>query len=253
MLTTLVERESGDALPLPTALVQRYGGELRFPRRSPFVYANFVSTIDGVVSFAVPGAEHAAVVSEGHAGDRFMLALLRAVADAVIVGAGTLRKEPASVWTAESVFPEAAAEFADLRRALRRPPHPTTIIATRSGEIDRALPVFRGPARVVVAEGDRSPVELIALARRESGGERILTEGGPTVLGHFLDAGVVDELFLTIAPRIAGRDDERRRVSLVEARAFTPERAPRAEVVSVKIADDYLFTRFAIGRSRASG
>lgn len=244
MLATLLDRSAGDGLPLSARLRERYGGDLRVS--AGLVYANFVSTLDGVVSYDVPGSDSAAVVSGGHAGDRFVLALLRAIADAVIVGAGTLRKEPASVWTPEHVFPEAGDDFAGLRRALALPPRPLTVIVSASGNVDRSLPAFTSGVPVHVVTGARSPREIIGIARRESGGERILTEGGPTLLGHFVEAGAVDELFLTIAPRLAGRSELLRRISLIEGTAFAPGDAPRGRLVSVKAADDYLFTRFAL-------
>ena len=267
MLSTLLERDAGEALPLPSALADRYGGPLRVPSRDPWVFANFVSTLDGVVSYDVPGADKAAQVSEGHPDDRFVLALLRAVADAVVVGAGTLRKEPSTLWTPEFVLPEAAADFAALRRAMGLRPVPLTVIVTASGRLDLSLPVFRAPGplivattadgasrlvgspvrTVAVAEGTPLPSRaIIDLAVRE-GGSRVLTEGGPNLLGRFLDDGVVDELFLTIAPRLAGRSDPQRRLALVEGTAFTPAGAPRARIVSLKASGDYLFTRYALG------
>ena len=98
MLSTLLERDTGVALPMSRALVDRYGGELRFPQqRDRYVFANFVSSVDGVVSYDEAGAERAKHVSDGFAADRFMLGLLRAVAHAVVVGAGTARKEPDSI------------------------------------------------------------------------------------------------------------------------------------------------------------
>lgn len=245
MLATLLDRSDGEPLPLPASLAERYGGDLRVPRR--FVYANFVTTLDGVVSFDVPGDETAAVVSEGDAGDRFVLALLRAFADAVVVGAGTLRKEPASVWTPEHVFPEAGDAFAQLRRAMGLRAQPLTVVVSASGSVDRSLPAFTSGVPFVVVTGTRTSREIVELARGESGGTRILTEGGPTLLGRLLEDRVVDELFLTIAPRLAGRSDELRRLALVEGTAFAPARTPRGRLVSVRAGGDYLFTRFALG------
>ncbi len=231
------------------------------------MFANFVSTIDGVVSYDVPGADKAAQVSEGHAADRFVLALLRAVADAVVVGAGTLRKEPATLWMPEYVMPDAAPDFARLRESLGLRPHPLTIIVSASGRIDVSLPVFRtgtpvviatttdgarriaGPAGVrAVAVAESAPLptrEIVELAVRE-GGPRVLTEGGPTLLARFLEERTIDELFLTIAPRLAGRSETLRRLALVEGVAFSPKDAPRARLVSLKASGDYLFTRYAL-------
>ena len=243
-MDTLLDRGDGDGLPLPAALAERYGGPLRVPPR--FVYANFVSTLDGVVSFDAPGSESASAVSQGHAGDRFVLALLRAFADAVIVGAGTLRTEATSVWTPEHVFPEAGDAFAELRRTMHLRPHPLTVIVSASGYVARGLPALPSGVPTIIVTGTRRPREIVDIARAESGGERTLTEGGPTLLGRFLEDGAVDELFLTIAPRLAGRSDLLRRLALVEGTAFDPATAPRGRVISVKAEDDYLFTRFAL-------
>src|SRR5437879_6033354 len=88
------ERSGGAVLPLPPSLPRRYGGELRFPSADrPWVFANFVTTIDGLVSFALPGRSQASLVSLGHPADRFVLALLRACADAVLARAGPLRAD----------------------------------------------------------------------------------------------------------------------------------------------------------------
>lgn len=268
MLETLFDRSEGTAVPTAGRLETLYGGPLRLRERC--VFANFVSTIDGIVSFDVPGQDQAKQVSRGYAGDLLMLGLLRAVADAVIVGAGTLRKERNSIWTAERAFPDARADFASLRVALGLPPRPLVVIVTGSGEVDVGAPVFvdggpvviatthSGAARVgrmpphvrireLGAEGSLPSADLVRLAVGESGGERILTEGGPNLFGSFLKERTIDELFLTIAPQIAGRSREARRTGLVEAAAFLPDEAPRATLCSVKRSENYLFTRFAFG------
>lgn len=117
MLATLLDRAEGDAVPLASALADRYGGALRFPAGGGrHVFANFVSTIDGVVSFGLPGRAQASLISAGHPADRFVLGLLRAVADAIVVGAGTLRQEPGVIWTPEAALPEVGGEFARLPR-----------------------------------------------------------------------------------------------------------------------------------------
>ncbi len=236
------------------------------------MFANFVSTIDGIVSYAVAGQDRARDVSGGFSGDRFVLALLRAVADAVIVGAGTLRKEPDSIWTAEAAFPDARADFAALRAALRAAARPLTIIVTASGDVDLRLPAFTDGGPVLIATtaagakrlatapahisvralAEREPLraaDLVTLATEVTGGRRILTEGGPTLFGRFLEERAVSELFLTIAPSLAGRSADARRTALVEGTAFPPAGAPRGRLVSVKSADDYLFTRFAFTRA----
>jgi hypothetical protein len=65
----------------------------------PYVIGNFVSTIDGVVSFEIPGESGCGDISGFNEADRFIMGLLRASVDAVIVGAGTLREvAPGHLW-----------------------------------------------------------------------------------------------------------------------------------------------------------
>lgn len=113
-----------DGLPtydLPEPLRRLYGGSLGFAR--PRVYANFVASLDGVV--ALEDEPHSSqLISGSSEADRFVMGLLRACADAVVIGAGTLRAAPDSVWTPAFIFPDAARDFAALRRDLGRPDPP---------------------------------------------------------------------------------------------------------------------------------
>ncbi len=221
------------------------------------------------MSFALPGRSQASLVSLGHPADRFMLAILRACADAVIVGAGTLREEPKLLWTPEEVVPDLATELAGLRSALAKPRRPLVVFVSASGKVDLGLPVFlsgdpvlvittrEGAARlgdppesVRVHATDRTPNarEIVATVAHETNGRLLLTEGGPLILGQFLRDRMLDEIFLTLAPQIAGRSAEERRIGLVEGIAFDPDQAPRAELLSVRRADDHLFFRYRLRR-----
>jgi riboflavin biosynthesis pyrimidine reductase len=272
-LTTLFDAATSRALPLPPGLVARYGGALGFPETfgRPHVFANFVSTLDGIVSFASPGKTQARFISKGNESDRFMLALLRACADAVVVGSGTLREEggAAEAWTPESVYPDAGPDFLALREALGKPAHPSVVFVSGSGAIDvGALPLRSGEEVLIltgeagasriggapegvrvraIAKGRPTAAEILAAVVRETGARLVLSEGGPTLFGDFLRGGLVDELFLTIAPQLAGRSEAERRLGLVEGAAFAPERAPVGRLVSLKRSGDYLFLRFALG------
>src|SRR3712207_3405638 len=105
-LETLYEWPQGADLPLPPALTSLYG-RLQFPAHpsQPHVIGNFVTTLDGVVSLNVPGQSGGGPISGFNAHDRMVMGLLRAVADSVIVGAGTLRAVPQHLWTAEYIYP----------------------------------------------------------------------------------------------------------------------------------------------------
>ena len=160
--------------------------------------------------------------------DRFVMGLLRSLADVVLVGAGTMRATPTHRWVPEHVSRAFAGDFAELRSRLGLSPQPRTAIVTASGEIDLGHPGVSDPAvPVLILTTDRGATRLTPhaphvdvfsfgsspptaedivelLARR--GAELVLTEGGPHLMGQLLSAGLLDELFLTIAPQIAGRD-----------------------------------------------
>ena len=97
--------DRGIDLPLPTELLRLYG-PLRFPphRDGPYVIGNFVSTLDGVVSLNVPGQSGGGPISGELQQDRMVMGLLRAAADAVVVGAGTVRAVDNHVWTPGYIF-----------------------------------------------------------------------------------------------------------------------------------------------------
>ena len=97
-LTLVYDRGDVRPFPLPAELQRLYGGELGLPERC--VFANFVSTIDGVV--AIPSLRRSnRLISEDSEADRFVMALLRACADVVLVGSGTLIGSPTARWQAE--------------------------------------------------------------------------------------------------------------------------------------------------------
>jgi len=280
-LATLFDRSAAPPLPLPAAVAARYGGPLGFPAPTgrPFLFSNFVTTLDGVVSFDLPGRAHAGLISRSNDDDRYVLGLLRACADAVVVGAGTLRVERAGRWTPEGAYPDAAADFAALRRALGKPARPTTVFVTASGRLDLDAAVFASTDPVAILttkQGARllewpagtvpGPVidrrvpvlvmdadaptgrDIVAALAANPEWRTILTEGGPTLLGHFLRDGVLDEMFQTLAPQIAGRSAGERRLALVEGTAFAPEAAPWSRLLSVKRSGDgLLFLRYALG------
>jgi riboflavin biosynthesis pyrimidine reductase len=250
---------------IPAELVRLYGGPLELP--SPRLYANFVSSIDGVVAL---GAERnsGSLISGKNPADRFVMGLLRALADAVFVGAGTMRAEgKGALWTPDYIYPAAAGAFADLRQRLGLSPQPQLAILTASGEIfaaERALEAgalilttesaaaglkARLPAasRVVVVERGRGfSVADAVQALRAEGFQRLLSEGGPTVAGELLGAGLLDELFLTVSPLLAGRTDGTLRRGLAHGREFPAKELLGADLVSLRRSESYLFLRYRL-------
>ncbi len=266
-LVPLFDEALGDPLPLPPELAALYGPLRMAPRPDrPHVFANFVASLDGIVSVDPPrgsGAE----ISGGYAQDRAVMGILRAVADAVVVGAGNLRAEGEHVWTAEHICPELAAPYARLRAALGRGAAPLQVVVTASGDVDLSLPVFSGkwPALLVTTptgaprlRAQRSAVPVVVpeaaarwislaavLAAAGLGpGARVLVESGPTSTTRFLAEGTVDDLFLTRAPILVGRSLEVPTLGLAEGRLFRPGTL-RGRLLSARRGGDYLFLRYA--------
>jgi riboflavin biosynthesis pyrimidine reductase len=260
----------GRALPPSSALAPFYGGSLRFPLRDdrPTIVANFVSTLDGVVSFGDPGASGGSAVSGGSREDHRLMGVLRTMADAVMVGAGTVRRARNEEWTPRDIDSELAVEHARVRRQLRLAAQPTTVVVTASGEIDRKqrglasadVPVLvatttagaRALGRTsadermrvaLIGDGDVGAAPLLTELNR-AGARLVVCEGGPHLLGGLMRAGLVDELFLTVAPQVAGRALDRHRLGLVEAEAFGVTDAPWSTLVSVRRAGSHLFLRY---------
>jgi riboflavin biosynthesis pyrimidine reductase len=272
-LETLFEQAQGQALPLPAELLTLYG-LLQFPLQAgkPYVIANFVSTLDGVISLNIPGASGGGPISGENPHDHLVMGLLRAVADAVIVGAGTLRAVPPEHrWTAESVYPDLGDAYQQLRLRLGKSEPPLNVIVTASGQLDLEQPLFQSgevPVLIVTtAQGAaflnaRSIPPAVRVAGVQPTGllsatamiqavcearpcQLLLVEGGPPVLGDFLAEGLLNELFLTLAPQIAGRDAEMSRPGLVEGHRFAPEHPLWGTLISVKRGGYHLFFRYA--------
>ena len=253
---------------LPEPLQARYGGPVRIPLQPlrPTVIANFVSTLDGVVSYNTPEAAGGGEISGFFEPDRFVMGLLRALSDAVLIGAGTLRAAPDERWTPDFIHPESAAAFASLRRQLGLRPQPLTTVVSGSGQLDMDHPgLADGTVNVLVittdagakalARGAAGHVEVRSVGDRVEpadvlralsfhGVELVLCEGGPHLFGQLLAAHLVDELFLTLAPQLAGRSESTPRLGLVEGVAFDVEAAHWARLVDLRQAGDHLFGRY---------
>jgi riboflavin biosynthesis pyrimidine reductase len=217
------------------------------PGRS--VRVDFVVSLDGAI--AVEGRSAAL----GSPGDKRVFRVLRALADAVLVGHGTA--------AAEGYRPVAAdPAVAGLRAALGRPAEAPVVVVSRRASLapgDRlAVPstvlvtcAAADPSRraaleaagvtvLVCGEDDVDlPLALDRLAGR--GLEQLVCEGGPALLAAALRAGVVDELDLTVSPALVGGP-----ARLLD-RALPEVVRPR--LLQVLEEDGVLFTRYALGPS----
>ncbi len=184
----------------------------RAPAERPYVVANFVSTADGKAT------ADGRTATLGGEGDRAVFGLLRTQVDAVLAGTGTLRVERYGA-------PVRNPRMIDIRLAEGRPPHPLMVVISRTGHIPFDIPLF-GDARSRVAlyappDTVVPPVEaevsrhdfgaagdglagVLRSLRADHDVRSLLCEGGPALFDAMLADGLVDELFLTLAPALVG-------------------------------------------------
>jgi riboflavin biosynthesis pyrimidine reductase len=177
----------------------------------PYVIANFVASADGRATL---GGRSGPL---GDDGDHAMFHGLREQVDVVLAGTGTLRAEHYGRLVR-------SPERVERRIAHGLAPTPLLCIITRTGTLPGDIPLLADPeSSVVVFTG--APVELTAEAdvevilvdpaeltpltvlrrlRAERGVRSILCEGGPTLFAALVHAQAIDELFLTLAPKLAG-------------------------------------------------
>jgi riboflavin biosynthesis pyrimidine reductase len=261
-LELLYEPAGLPAFDLPDDLLGDYGGP--FGLDESCVFANFVSSADGVTAIpALPRSN--ALVAGGSASDRFVMGLLRASADVLVIGSGTMNAAPRSLWSPEQAYPAAGEAYAELRRRLGRPAEVELAILTARGTVDSAHPAFAAGALVLTTDlaADRLAEELppeatvVSLgpelgvvaaidALRARGHRRILSEGGPHVFGSLLEAGLVDELFLTVSPLLFGRAAPGERLGLVEGADLLPNGPLGARLVGVRRDASHLFLRYEL-------
>ncbi|HEV2230741.1 MAG TPA: dihydrofolate reductase family protein, partial [Thermoplasmata archaeon] len=184
------------------------------------------------------------------------------------------RASPRHRWTAERAAPALADRFRALRTRLHLEGAPLNVVVTASGRLDLTLPLFRSgevpvlvvttppgarrlssarlPPGIRIATASNgpsipAPAILRAVARVRSCGT-VLVEGGPHLLARFVSDRCLDELFLTVAPRLIGRDRVRRRLSLIEGRVSGDGGSLDARLWSVRRGGELLFLRYGLPR-----
>ncbi len=181
----------------------------KIPKNRPFFYTNFVQTIDGKV--AVSARNYWPIGSKF---DHQVLIELRAYADCLIQG-GNLAKEFGEI-TKKSL---GKLSFKKLRKVLGK---------------NADLPYY-------LAQRD---LESLIKTLQNNGYKHILVEGGPTIIGSFLKKGLIDEVFLTIAPKIFGSKPNTTK-TLVEGILLPPDKF-KLKLISVKEIKDELFLRYQV-------
>lgn len=268
--------------PEPTArlAVEDVYRDVFFPeqRERPYVLINMVSSLDGKA------------VVEGKAGsigsptDHTIMRNLRARADAVMIGAGTLRAEKLTLAVPENL--------ARGREACGFDPQPLAIVVTETGDVPLQTNLLGSlPDNLLVLAPSEIPGERLAAlsahasvevvpkekastapegfgARRAEPGARLdlarslealkerhavgllLVEGGPALNHALVSAGLADELFLTLAPKILG-GVRLEALTILEGPAV-PLLKTEPKLISAHLSDDELFLRYALSSSARS-
>lgn len=206
----------------PTLLTSAYTD----PRRTriggrPWVMVNMIASADGAT--ALDGRSGGL----GGPGDRAVFAVLRSLADVILVGASTVR--------AEGYRPP-------------KKPGQRVAVVSRTGDLDWESELFAGGAGLAVLPEDGPIVPVPAIRAGRGGvdlaralpllaGNVVLAEGGPTLNGDLAGAGLIDELCLTVAPVLVGGQAKR-------ILSGPPVTAPPMDLVQVLEEDGYVFFRY---------
>jgi riboflavin-specific deaminase-like protein len=219
----------------------------------PYVIINTVSSVDGRTALEGKAA------GIGSATDRLTMRTLRSKAEAVLVGAGTLRAERLSL----GLDPTDGV------------PQPLAIIVTDTGDVSlEEHLIVEGSQEVLILLSDRVPkrvverlltlapvmrapadctgaVDLEAALRTlkaERGVDSLVVEGGPGLNHALISLNLVDELFLTVAPELLGGSAEQT-LTLLRGPTLSAHDRPTLELVSIHLSGDELFLRYSLART----
>lgn len=187
---------------------------VRASAERPYIVANFIASADGKAT------AEGRTAPLGSPGDRAAFHLLRTEVDAVLAGTRTM--------FIENYGPLAKnADLTDRRVRAGRAPQPLGVVISRSGTIPFDIPLFADAASHVAVyapagtdipetaaevtvhelpEGDEGLAQIMRALRTDHGVRSLLCEGGPSLFSALLLDGLVDELFLTMAPKLVGGD-----------------------------------------------
>jgi 2,5-diamino-6-(ribosylamino)-4(3H)-pyrimidinone 5'-phosphate reductase len=251
-------------LPEPSAqlAVEDVYTDVSFPNREtrPYVLINMISSLDGKV--AVSGKAG----SLGSFVDRSVMRNLRACADAVMIGAGTLRAEKLTL-----AVPE---DHARARESRGLEPQPLAVVTTATGDVPlqenllgsspENLLIFASsetPREHLVTLSSHALVEIVAeesskpgrqldveealiILKKRYGVNVLLIEGGPALNHALVSSGLADELFLTLAPKLLGGEGPGT-LTILEGPALALKKT-EPKVVSIHFSGEELFLRYAL-------
>lgn len=230
---------------------------LHFPvlKDRPYFYTNFVSTIDGKVQVTTNPFAYWPIGSKT---DYQTLLELRAVSDVLIHGKNT------AMWM-KHVDNLVKPEFISLRKKLGKTKdlayvvlsnnpdkqllenvsHPsanTSIITSQSSSLSN-IPNLPNNPKILQFGREKVNLKMFSDYLFNSGYRNILIEGGPVLLGSFLASGLLDEIFLTIAPKIFGNKNNQT-LTMVEGHLFPPDKIKNLKPISCKQIKNEVYLRY---------
>ena len=276
--------DHGEPSPVDDPAYAPYG-RLGFPAPPadrPWTYSNFVQSLDGVASFRGRYATGADISQSPE--DRWLMDLLRAHADAVLLGINTLMDEASLRGDRGPAYVVEEPPLQDLHRKLGRK-RETNIFVTGAAQLEldkyrvfdddlvdtMIITTTTGASRLaqkkthphvkVITAGDGNLVDLqraMRVLRREHGMEHLLCEGGPTLYGYMSRAGLIDEKFLTVSPVEIGllippeqepaetekKNPPKERPTTFMAPGFIKQNAPWWHWISSRKVGNHQFNRF---------
>jgi riboflavin biosynthesis pyrimidine reductase len=276
--------DDGEASPIDDPAYQPYG-KLGFPDLSqgrPWIYANFVQSLDGVASFKGRHPTGADISQSPE--DRWLMDLLRAHADGVLLGINTLAEETGLLGNRGPVYRVEEPPLQQLRKKLGLKREKNIFVTSAARLALSAFRVFDGDqvdtiivttaagaarlrekkthSHVQVIVAGRGDIVDLGLAMRilyeDFGIRRLLCEGGPTLYGHMVRAGLIDEKFVTVSPVEIGivippeqqpsvaeeGNPPKVRPTTLMAPGFLKENAPWYRWISCRRIENHQFSRY---------
>lgn len=222
------------------------------PAPGLFVYSNTATSIDGKINTVAQDR-----LALGSHEDKRVMHLLRAQADAILVGGNTFRRWGLPLVEDPRLVPEAPPRRRPVintvltRRGIldmdrRRFPDPRVELLVLGGpQLDAAAHQRDLGAAVLRRDAPDVAWALSVLAAR--GCRRVLVEGGGDLIAQLLEAGLLDEIFLTLCPLVVGGV---RAPTAVDGPGFPGAALPRLKLLDLRRVEDELFLRYAVTRSR---
>ena len=199
----------------------------------PYVYIDMVTTIDGKI---LSGERDEHVIDLGSAVDHEAMQTLSRAADAVLVGAATLRTTLSS-WNPRTEYRVVVTRSAALETGGAFFSEGKPIIAVPKSS---SVQPIEGVEFLKIGD-DSVDLKGLLLVLRQRGVERLLVLGGSELNAQMLRAGLVDELFITIAPKVKlGRDVP----TYADGVALTRDEIQKYKIVEHWVVESEIFVRY---------